>query len=184
MYPPILTGGSRSCVASHLPGRTLHRGWRGGSAVHDSRASGHRGDRAPRRRAPAGRRCGYRGLMLMAAEPTSAAESRFVDAIARRVIELLDASRGAGATASAEGEACLTVSQVASRYRVSRSWVYAHQRELGAMRLGEGPGPDSGSTRRSLPTPLPPSIGATRPRASKEHRAGRREMRLIQFERA
>ena len=140
MYPPILAGGSRSCVASHLPERTLHRGWRGGCAVHDFRASGHRGDRAPRRRAPAGRRCGYRGLMLMAAEPTSAAESRFVDAIARRVIELLDASRGAGATASAaEGEACLTVSQVASRYRVSRSWVYAHQRELGAMRLGEGP---------------------------------------------
>ena len=100
----------------------------------------------------------------MAAERTSAAESRFVDAIARRVIELLDASRGAGATASAtEGDACLTVSQVASRYRVSRSWVYAHQRELGAMRLGEGPRPDSGSTRRSLPTPLPPSIGAPRP---------------------
>ena len=28
-------GGSRSCVASHLPGRTLHRGWRGRLRAHD-----------------------------------------------------------------------------------------------------------------------------------------------------
>jgi hypothetical protein len=121
--------------------------------------------------------------MLMAAERTSAAESRFVDAIARRVIELLDASRGAGATASAT-EACLTVSQVASRYRVSRSWVYAHQRELGAMRLGEGPRARlrfdakvvadavAAFDRRAAP-PEPPESTARR----------RREMRLIQFER-
>lgn len=33
----------------------------------------------------------------------------------------------------------LTVSDVAARYRVRPSWVYAHQRELGAIRLGDGP---------------------------------------------
>ena len=121
----------------------------------------------------------------MATERTSAAESRLVDAIARRVIELLDASSGAAATASAaEAEACLTVSQVASRYRVSRSWVYAHQRELGAMRLGEGPrarlrfdakvvADAVGAFDRRAATPEPPKSTARR----------RREMRLIQFER-
>src|SRR5215216_6739565 len=78
----------------------------------------------------------------MAADRASAAEERLVDAIARRVVELLDAGAARDRSASAETAtdcACLTVSQVAAHYRVSRSWVYAHQRELGAMRLGEGP---------------------------------------------
>jgi hypothetical protein len=78
----------------------------------------------------------------MAAESASLAEARLVDAIARRVVELLESgrarARGAGAGARA-ASAYLTVSQVAARYRVSRSWVYAHQRELGAIRLGQGP---------------------------------------------
>jgi transposase-like protein len=51
----------------------------------------------------------------------------FIDAVARRVAEILDAG------------ASLTVAEVAARYGVSRSWVYAHQRELGALRLGAGP---------------------------------------------
>jgi hypothetical protein len=72
----------------------------------------------------------------------SESEARLVDAIARRVVELLESGRaragGAGAGAKA-ASAYLTVSQVAVRYRVSRSWVYAHQRELGAIRLGQGP---------------------------------------------
>jgi hypothetical protein len=78
----------------------------------------------------------------MAAESASSAEARLVDAIARRVVELLEGGRArlgaADPGADAQG-VCLTVSQVASRYHVSRSWVYAHQRELGAMRLGQGP---------------------------------------------
>jgi hypothetical protein len=78
----------------------------------------------------------------MAADRASAAQERLVDVIARRVVELLDADEGRDRSESAEtgtDSACLTVSQVAAGYRVSRSWVYAHQRELGAMRLGEGP---------------------------------------------
>jgi hypothetical protein len=78
----------------------------------------------------------------MAAESASSGEAQLVDAIARRVVELLEGARArAGAAhpgADPEG-GCLTVSQVAARYRVSRSWVYAHQRELGALRLGQGP---------------------------------------------
>lgn len=78
----------------------------------------------------------------MAAEPVLIAEAHIVDAIARRVVELLEGSRAradAARPSPEPGSACLTVSQVAARYRVSRSWVYAHQRELGAMRLGDGP---------------------------------------------
>jgi hypothetical protein len=35
--------------------------------------------------------------------------------------------------------AFMTVAEVAAVYRVSPQWVYAHQRELGAVRLGDGP---------------------------------------------
>jgi hypothetical protein len=78
----------------------------------------------------------------MTAEPAAVAETQLVDAIARRVVELLEGSRAladAARPATEPGSACLTVSQVAARYHVSRSWAYAHQRELGAMRLGDGP---------------------------------------------
>jgi hypothetical protein len=123
----------------------------------------------------------------MAAESASAAETRMVDAIARRVVELLEgnSSRGTDANVRAHaGGTCLTVSQVAARYRVSRSWVYAHQRELGAMRLGKGPRARlrfdarivteaiAAFERRQVPSEPPRSGG------------GRgRDMRLIQFER-
>jgi hypothetical protein len=68
-------------------------------------------------------------------------DPRFVDAVARRVAELLEPGdpRVAAAEGGGHTSASLTVAQVAARYRVSRSWVYAHQRELGAMRLGHGP---------------------------------------------
>jgi hypothetical protein len=57
----------------------------------------------------------------------------FIDAIARRILEL-DAH---GESATDGG--LLTVSQVARRLNVSRHWVYAHKRDLGAIRLGQGP---------------------------------------------
>jgi hypothetical protein len=123
----------------------------------------------------------------MAGDQASAAEARFVDAIARRVVELLeggDARDGPASARTGTDNTCLTVSQVAARYRVSRSWVYAHQRELGAMRLGEGPRARlrfdaqvvadaiAAFDQRDAP-PEPPSNGRRR----------RRQMRLIQFER-
>src|SRR5215210_2091140 len=74
----------------------------------------------------------------MSAASSTISDPHFVDAVARRVVELLDVEDRRGS----EGQRCsvsLTVAQVAARYGVSRSWVYAHQRELGAMRLGSGP---------------------------------------------
>lgn len=59
----------------------------------------------------------------MASVHASAAEARFVDAIARRVVELLEGcdSRDGAASAGIRADSrCLTVSQVAACYRVSR----------------------------------------------------------------
>jgi hypothetical protein len=60
----------------------------------------------------------------------------FVDAIARRVLEL-GSDRAVGRAASEC--ALLTVAEVAARLNVSQSWVYAHKRDIGAIRLGTGP---------------------------------------------
>jgi hypothetical protein len=60
----------------------------------------------------------------------------FIDAIARRVLEL---GREAGPYSSVDGPELLTVAEVARRLSVSPNWVYAHKRDLGAIRLGDGP---------------------------------------------
>ena len=76
--------------------------------------------------------------------PHVSLDPTLVDAIAQRVIELLagDAPETGRQTApDAARASSLTVADIAARYGVSRSWVYAHQRELGAIRLGSGPRP-------------------------------------------
>jgi hypothetical protein len=71
-------------------------------------------------------------------DPTEAATAanvdlRLVDAIARRVLQLLSDQ-------SPDGEdQLLTVAQVACRFQVHPNWVYANARRLGAVRLGDGP---------------------------------------------
>lgn len=55
-----------------------------------------------------------------------------VEAVARRVVELLRFEGGAAPAG------LLTAAQVAERFSVDRSWIYSHADELGAMRLGEG----------------------------------------------
>ena len=55
-----------------------------------------------------------------------------VEAIAQRVAELLRADLDLSPR-------LLTPSQVADRFAVSRTWVYEHAVELGAIRLGDGP---------------------------------------------
>jgi hypothetical protein len=72
------------------------------------------------------------------AEPAEAhwMSAAFIDAIARRVVEL---TTGGRTTASPAEPALLTVAEVAARLNVSQAWVYAHKRDLGAMRLGTGP---------------------------------------------
>jgi hypothetical protein len=60
----------------------------------------------------------------------------------------------------------LTAAEVADRFSVDRSWVYAHARELGVVRLGRGPRPrlrfDPGVIAQRLlpaggPLPLEPA---------------------------
>jgi hypothetical protein len=63
-------------------------------------------------------------------------DPELVDAVARRVLELV-VERDAGSGSAPSG--LLTVAEVAKRLRVSTKWVYAHQRRLGAIKLGEGP---------------------------------------------
>jgi len=77
----------------------------------------------------------------MSVAPLQFPDPEFVDAVAQRVVELLEVRgpRAAEADGDSAGSCSLTVAQVAARYGVSRRWVYAHQRELGAMRLGAGP---------------------------------------------
>jgi len=55
-------------------------------------------------------------------------DSDDVEAIARRVAELVGQTPG-----------LVDAQSVAAELRVEREWVYAHARELGAVRLGAGP---------------------------------------------
>jgi len=57
---------------------------------------------------------------------------RLVDLIAQRVLQLLGDRNG-------DEIRLLTVAQVARRFQVHPSWVYANARRLGALRLGTGP---------------------------------------------
>jgi hypothetical protein len=59
-------------------------------------------------------------------------DPRDVEAIARRAAELVAAARAPTPTAVRYVDAA----EVATALRVERDWVYAHARELGAIRLG------------------------------------------------
>jgi hypothetical protein len=92
-----------------------------------------------------------------------------VDAVARRVIELLQDS------APRPSAQLLTVSEIATRYRVRPSWVYAHKRELGVIRLGDGPKArlrfDAAVVASALPGVLEirSSLAAPRPKRRRRH---------------
>jgi hypothetical protein len=60
----------------------------------------------------------------------------FIDAVAKRVLEL---GVGADHARSTDSSELLTVAEVAQRLNVSQQWVHAHKRDLGAIRLGDGP---------------------------------------------
>src|SRR5215211_3802061 len=62
----------------------------------------------------------------------TALDLRVVDLIAERVLQLLGDRNG-------DEIQLLTVAQVARRFQVHPSWVYANARRLGALRLGTGP---------------------------------------------
>ena len=67
----------------------------------------------------------------VAASPDPSLDRAGILALAREVAAVLGRS----------GDALLTAQQVAARFNVDRSWVYAHADELGVVRLGDGPRP-------------------------------------------
>ena len=71
----------------------------------------------------------------MSVERSNEEDPGFVDAVARRVVELL---REEGAV-SREGPRLLTVAAVSQEFGVSTDWVYANAGRLDAIRLGSGP---------------------------------------------
>jgi len=89
----------------------------------------------------------------MSAERFNEAEPGFVDAVARRVVELL---REEGAV-SRQGPRLLTVAAVAQEFGLSTDWVYANAGRLGAIRLGSGPGRDCASSAPRSPIESPRS---------------------------
>ena len=66
----------------------------------------------------------------------SPSDPDFVDAVARRVVELL---RDEHFPAAAGTPRLMTVAQVSREFGVSPHWVYAHAAALGVIRLGSGP---------------------------------------------
>jgi hypothetical protein len=70
--------------------------------------------------------------VAVAREPTL--DRAAVLAVAREVAALLRHS-------AQPADGMLTAAQVAARFNVDRSWVYAHAEELGVVRLGTGPRP-------------------------------------------
>ena len=71
----------------------------------------------------------------MSADRLGASDPAFVDAVARRVVELL---REEGEL-QLEGPRLMTVAQVRDQFGVSADWLYANADALGAIRLGAGP---------------------------------------------
>ena len=63
-------------------------------------------------------------------------------AVARRVVELLQSEGDVPSPARGRaGERHLTAAQIAERFHVHVSWVYAHKDALGAIRIGKGARP-------------------------------------------
>lgn len=63
-----------------------------------------------------------------------------IDALARRIVELLDVDALHSPVDSPVGQ-LITAAEVARWCGLDRSWVYAHADELGAVRLGDGARP-------------------------------------------
>ena len=102
-------------------------------------------------------------------------DPRDIEAIARRVAELTLAARPAAPPAVRYVDAA----EVARALAVERDWVYAHARELGAIRLGGTQGRlrfDLGAVTRALADrPREPPAAAPTARSPSERRARSRD---------
>src|SRR4051794_6301004 len=118
------------------------------------------------------RRCEARRALRMSWADHSAVapglDTTLVDLIAQRVVQLLSDRNG-------DEIQLLTVAQVARRFQVHPSWVYANARRLGALRLGTGPkAPLRFDPRRVALAveDLPPSSGQSVERTPAREAAG------------
>ncbi len=68
------------------------------------------------------------------ASPRIKLDPQAVEAIARRVVEILE-RRGL------QGRELVDAAELARQFGIERSWVYSHAIELGAVKLGSGPKP-------------------------------------------
>jgi hypothetical protein len=68
------------------------------------------------------------------ASPRIKLDPQAVEAIARRVVEILE-RRGL------QGRELVDAAELARQFGIERSWVYSHAIELGAVKLGHGPKP-------------------------------------------
>jgi hypothetical protein len=84
------------------------------------------------------------------ARADAALDAISVEAVARRVVELM---RAGGGVPSARR--LVDAGTLAAEFGVTRSWVYEHRDELGAVRIGAGPKPrlrfDLQAAREALP---------------------------------
>lgn len=78
-----------------------------------------------------GRAVDNRGEM---ASPRIKLDPQAVEAVARRVVEILE-QRGL------QGRELVDAAELARRFGIERSWVYSHAIELGAVKLGQGQKP-------------------------------------------
>ena len=94
-----------------------------------------------------------------------ALDSASIRAVAQEVARVLQRGGTGG---------LLTAHEVALRFKVDRSWVYAHAHELGVIRLGDGPRPrlrfDAAIVAQRLQAR--PSGAATPPPTPKQVRGG------------
>jgi hypothetical protein len=88
-----------------------------------------------------------------------------VEAIARRVVELLSNESGS--------EDWIDAAEVARRFSLSRDYVYEHAAELGAVRLGSGPK----ARLRFNPNKAAEALGGSSARESRPKREAVRSVR-------
>jgi hypothetical protein len=96
---------------------------------------------------------------------TVALDNASVEAVARRVVELL---RGEDLA-----EELIDASEVARRFGVDRQWVYQHAQELGAVRLGDGDRPRLRFAPARVADVLTPRPFPLEPKPSPAKRPGR-----------